>query len=102
MDSVKDSPSVYRHDCEFCEMTLEAGTLDELQEQGRTHLADQHYEDFQFLFQAKMEGRECLNECGYTYPTDPESDAGFECPECRYDNFPEFANRHIWWQAELE
>ena len=96
------SPTTYLHSCTFCDTTLRGATLEEVQEAGRIHLKEQHYRDFNGVFREKFGGKECFDGCGYTYPGDENSDVGFECPNCGYDNFHEFAERHIWWQAKLE
>jgi len=97
-----DSISTYLHDCDFCDVTIEGSTLDEVQERGREHLEDQHYSEFETVFVDQISGKSCLDGCGYTFPGESDDDVGFECPNCGYDNFSAFAARHIWWRAELE
>ena len=82
-------------------MTIEGSTLNEVQQRGRDHLEDQHYAAFEQVFVDRISGKSCFDDCGYTFPGDAE-DTGFECPNCGHDNFPEFADRHVWWRAELE
>ena len=97
-----ESLSSYRHDCKFCDDVLEGSTLDDVQAQGRSHLQEQHREEFQEVFVDKVSGRPCLNGCGYSFPSEAEDGTGFECPNCEYDHFAEIADRHIWWRVEAE
>lgn len=97
-----DSISTYRHDCDFCDETITGDTLDEVKTDGRTHLEDQHYSEFEQVFVDQISGKSCLGGCGYRFPRTAENDIGFECSNCGADNFPEFADRHIWWNVELE
>lgn len=90
---------MYRYTCDFCDDAVEADTIGDVQQRGQTHLAENHHGHFEFLFAQKFGGQECLNECGYHYPT-TDTDVGFECPNCGHDNFPEFASRHVWWHVE--
>ena len=94
--------TTYLHNCTFCETTIAGATLEEVQEAGRIHLEEQHYRDFTNVFREKFGGKGCFDDCGYTYAGGGDPDAGFECPNCGYDNFYEFAERHIWWRAKVE
>ena len=97
-----DAISKYCHECDFCDVTIEGSTLDEVQENGRTHIETRHYAEFERMFVDQISGKPCLGGCGYTFPSKSEDDTGFDCPNCDYDNFSEFADRHIWWHVELE
>ena len=97
-----DSASAYLHHCDFCDVTIEGSTLDEVQQRGREHLENDHYAAFEEVFVDQISGKACLDDCGYTFPAESANEVGFECPNCGYDNFAEFADRHIWWRAELE
>lgn len=99
-----DSIDAFRHECEFCDETLEASTLDAVQETGRTHLKTQHRDEFQTVFVDRVAGRPCLNGCGHSFPRnpDPDNDIGFACQNCDHDHFSEIADRYIWWRVEAE
>lgn len=92
-----DDPITF--DCEYCEVVLEARTIDAMKERGTTHL-ETHKPTLFEIFADKSRGKQCQNECGYVFPVGGDQGTGFECPQCGYDNFEEFAHRYLYWQIE--
>lgn len=95
-----DAQSGFRFDCEFCEKALGAATAETVKSWGTSHLEANHYDDLLTVFAGKIGGDGCRNGCGYVFPDDVETVAGFECPECEHDHFPSFARRYLYWQIE--
>lgn len=93
---------MWRSDCDFCGETIEADTVGKAKESGKAHLEENHFDEFEALFRERYSGEDCRNGCGYSYPVGVEEVAGFECLDCGYDHFQEFANEYVFWHIEAE
>ncbi|MFC4451883.1 hypothetical protein [Halorussus aquaticus] len=94
-----DDSTVIGFDCPFCEEELQTPTIEAIRDRGRTHL-EIHRTDLLAEFANRERGKACQNDCGYVFPVGVDEVAGFECPECGYDNFEKFAHRYLYWQIE--
>lgn len=91
--------AAFRFDCEYCDETLQATTLEAMKDRGTTHL-EAHTATLLEVLAEKDRGQHCQNDCGYIISGDGNEGAGFDCPNCGYDNFEEFAHRYLYWQIE--
>lgn len=92
--------SGFRFDCEFCEDTISATTVEALKGRGRSHLEANHRTELAEPFAEARAGEPCENDCGYVFPDALDDVAGFECPECGHDHFPAFLERYLYWRIE--
>lgn len=90
----------FRFDCDLCDETFRAATVEPLKATGRDHLDGDHDSELAEEFGEIYGGEPCRNDCGYVFPADAEEVAGFDCPECGHDNFSEFADRYLFWKIE--
>lgn len=94
-----DDSTVIEFDCEFCEEVVQTPTIEAMRDRGTTHL-ETHRNDLLGEFADRKRGKACQNDCGYVFPIGVDQVAGFDCRECGYDNFEEFAHRYLYWQIE--
>jgi NADH pyrophosphatase NudC (nudix superfamily) len=92
---------MFQFECIHCAETIETASVSELQDQGRAHLNDHHQSDLVDAFQERYGGRECQGGCGNKFPVETQNGAGFECPTCGHNHFPQFAGRYVWWRIEV-
>lgn len=90
----------FQFDCEFCDRTVEAGTVESLKKRGKRHLTDEHDTELAGAFAETVGGEPCRNDCGYVFPVGVDEVAGFECPTCGHDNLPPFLERYLYWRIE--
>lgn len=90
----------FAFDCEFCETSVRAESVEAVKDRGTTHLETHHREDLTEPFVGQMAGEQCREGCGYTFPVGVAEVAGFECPNCDHDHFPSFLKRYLYWRIE--
>lgn len=94
-----DAHVTFRFDCEYCDEVLQTTTVEAMKNHGTTHL-EAHKGTLLDVFAGKSRGKHCRNDCGYHFPVGGGEVTGFDCPNCGYDNFTEFAHRYLYWQIE--
>ncbi|NHN60402.1 MULTISPECIES: hypothetical protein [Halorussus] len=92
-----DDPVTF--DCEYCEVILQTQTIKAMKHWGTTHL-EAHKPTLFEIFAGKSRGKQCQNDCEYEFPVGGDQATGFECPQCGYDNFEDFAHRYLYWQID--
>lgn len=90
----------FRLDCPFCDEVIESNLVDTVKDHGTDHLETHHDAALTSVLTKTNGGNECRN-CGATFSADDRVD-GFECPDCRYDNFQPLVQRYLYWQIETE
>ena len=90
--------TVYRHSCKFCDSNVDAESIEDITRQGRAHLEEQHFGELEAMFEDEYDWT-CQGDCSNEFPVG--DDTGFDCPECGHDNFPDFADRYVWWQIQI-
>lgn len=91
---------MYQINCEFCDTTVEAETVEPVKTQAKAHFRDNHNEDIQTKLGDRYEKVSCHNDCGYVIPIGVEETAGLDCPECGHDNLTPLLERYMYWRIE--
>lgn len=97
-----DGANEFHFGCPDCDDVIRATTAGAVKERGKTHLEENHYAELSSAFGEVYGGEHCHDDCGYVFPVNGDSVAGFDCPNCGSDNFRPFVRRYLYWQIEVE
>lgn len=98
-DDKTTAHATFKFDCDYCDEILQTTTIEAMRDHGTTHL-EAHKDTLIEVFAEQSRGKHCQNDCGYRFPVGVDEVAGFDCPECGYDNFEAFSHRYLYWQIE--
>ncbi|NHN60198.1 MULTISPECIES: HalOD1 output domain-containing protein [Halorussus] len=92
--------TAFEFDCAFCDAVIEAAAVETIKDSARSHLEDNHGDALTDVFAVAFSGRQCRNDCGYTFPDRLDEVTDFDCPACGHDNFPAFVRQYVYWRIE--
>lgn len=96
----RPAEATFEFDCAFCDAVLEAASVETIKDSARAHLECNHGDELTDVFAVAFSGRQCRNDCGYTFPDRLDEVTDFDCPACGHDNFPGFVRQYVYWRIE--
>ena len=97
---VQPGETAFEFDCAFCDAVIDADDVETTKDSARAHLESKHDEELTDVFAVAFSGRQCRNDCGYTFPDRLDEVTDFDCPACGHDNFPAFVRQYVYWRIE--
>jgi len=92
--------TTYQLDCDFCESTVRAQTVETIKARARTHLKTNHTEDVLDALRETYDEVDCHDDCGRVLSLNAADAASVECPRCGFENLSLLVSQYVYWQIE--